>query len=163
MHLRDYTAADYDALIAHLIEFQDGDRLREPEYAPGVEIAHSYLHGVFAACLIGTRSGRRPPGRVVVAEEGGAVVGYTGFHETVLECLSDGRAVQVLDLYVAPACRGRGIGGRLLAEAEAFARERGVPRLALVTLARNTEARALYARCGFREFEVSLVKDVTQG
>jgi len=58
-------------------------------------------------------------------------------------------ALHVVELHVAPAWRGRGVGGRLLAHAEALARERGVERLVLSTLVTNP-ARRLYARHGYR-------------
>jgi len=59
-----------------------------------------------------------------------------------------------------PAERGQGLGRRLLAEADEFAAGLGVARLSLNVLAKNEAARAMYARCGFREFEVSMRRDL---
>lgn len=56
----------------------------------------------------------------------------------------DGEVVRAL--YLAPAARGQGIGGRLLAAAQAAA-----PRLRLWTFEANGRARAFYARHGFVE------------
>lgn len=55
----------------------------------------------------------------------------------------------VSDLAVAPAHEGRGLAGRLLAHAEAFAREYACPRLTLSVFPGNARARALYERHGF--------------
>jgi ribosomal protein S18 acetylase RimI-like enzyme len=52
-------------------------------------------------------------------------------------------------LAVAGEWRGRGIGSRLLAEAEAWAREQGLAGLRLDVVDTNPRARLLYTRCGF--------------
>lgn len=57
--------------------------------------------------------------------------------------------VYIEALAVAVPHRGRGIGSYLLADAEAWARDRGRSRLALHVLASNTGARRLYDRTGF--------------
>jgi ribosomal protein S18 acetylase RimI-like enzyme len=61
--------------------------------------------------------------------------------------------VYIEALAVAPGSRGRGIGTRLLAEAEEFARSQGRTRLALHVLHSNTGARRLYLRSGFRPWK----------
>lgn len=77
---------------------------------------------------------------VRVAEQASAPAGYIGFG-------ADPRhGPMVLHLYLDPARRRRGIGSRLLAEATA---ELG-HRLSLYCFARNTGARAFYAKHGFR-------------
>jgi len=58
-------------------------------------------------------------------------------------------ALHVVELHVTPERRGRGLGARLLAHAEALARSRGRARLVLSTLVHNP-ARRLYARAGYR-------------
>jgi ribosomal protein S18 acetylase RimI-like enzyme len=50
-----------------------------------------------------------------------------------------------------PACRGRGVGTRLLAAAEARARTFGLERLSLICFERNEQAMRLYARLGYTE------------
>ena len=58
---------------------------------------------------------------------------------------------EIKRMYVAPANRGRGIGGMILAQLEAEARRLGVRRLVLETGPRQPEAIAIYKRVGFVE------------
>ncbi|PYC67845.1 GNAT family N-acetyltransferase [Streptomyces tateyamensis] len=58
---------------------------------------------------------------------------------------------EVTKVYVHPAARGQGGGARLLAAVEAAAGERGMAVLRLDTRGDLVEARALYARAGYRE------------
>lgn len=58
-------------------------------------------------------------------------------------------SLHVEELHVAPARRSRGLGARLLAHAEARARERGLRGLQLTTLS-ESPARRLYERAGYR-------------
>jgi ribosomal protein S18 acetylase RimI-like enzyme len=55
----------------------------------------------------------------------------------------------VCDLAVAPGLDGRGIGSRLLAFAEAFAKRRGCRFVTLSVFPGNARARALYERHGY--------------
>jgi ribosomal-protein-alanine N-acetyltransferase len=82
-------------------------------------------------------------GCFLVAEEAGAVLGY-------LVARTAGDEAEVLDVAVAPAARGRGIGRRLLAEALRGLRERGARRAYLEVRESNTAALRLYESLGFR-------------
>ncbi len=62
----------------------------------------------------------------------------------------DADLVYVEALAVGAACRGQGIGTRLLNEASAWGLARNRPRMALHVLQSNTGARRLYERMGFR-------------
>lgn len=53
-------------------------------------------------------------------------------------------------IFVAPAARGRGVGGLLLDAVEAEARARGLARVRLDVIDANPRARALYDRRGFQ-------------
>ncbi|MFE1171124.1 GNAT family N-acetyltransferase [Streptomyces sp. NPDC058773] len=72
-----------------------------------------------------------------VAEKDGAVAGHVAL------C-----GAEVSRLYVAPAARGAGVGGRLLRAVEAEAAARGL-RPVLVVKSTDTAARALYERLGW--------------
>src|SRR5687767_253555 len=62
----------------------------------------------------------------------------------------DQRMGELKRMYVHPQERGRGVGRALLDALEAQARALGLGRLVLETGIRQTEAIALYQRCGFK-------------
>lgn len=62
------------------------------------------------------------------------------------------------DLIVAREAEGRGVARALMAAAEAWARARGLGSLTLYVFAGNRRARELYARLGFLEDGVRLVR-----
>lgn len=84
-------------------------------------------------------------GRLWVALDGDAVVGcaaITPVREGVCE---------LKRMYLLPACRGRGVGRRLLGEALGYARER-YQRVELETHTKMEAARRLYGAAGFQKF-----------
>ncbi|HEU4784712.1 MAG TPA: GNAT family N-acetyltransferase [Ktedonobacterales bacterium] len=62
------------------------------------------------------------------------------------------------ELAVIEAVEGQGVAALLLAAAEDWAREQGLPFLALGTGAANSRARAFYARHGYQEEDVRLAR-----
>ncbi|OSZ76692.1 GNAT family N-acetyltransferase [Hydrogenophaga sp. IBVHS1] len=62
--------------------------------------------------------------------------------------------VNVHDVTVLASHRGRGIAERMLAEAEAIARERGAVKLTLEVLSGNHGAVRLYERIGFAGYQL---------
>jgi ribosomal protein S18 acetylase RimI-like enzyme len=78
------------------------------------------------------------------AEAAGLLVGV------VLWAAQDG-GLYIGRLSVRPGWRGRGIARALVAEAEAEARRRRLPRLLLSTRLALADNRRLFASCGFRE------------
>jgi ribosomal protein S18 acetylase RimI-like enzyme len=64
----------------------------------------------------------------------------------------------VSDLVVVPQWRGRGIAGRLLAEAERHGRALGLAQMTIGVLAVNDAARRAYAKAGFDDYEMLLRK-----
>jgi len=100
-------------------------------------------------------------GALVVAEEAGAVVGYLCW--LVQDADPFVRAEvrgygYVADLVVTEEQRGRGIGRRLLAEAEALTRRQGLKRLAIGVLCGNDGAIRTYRRFGFKDFALEMLK-----
>lgn len=79
-----------------------------------------------------------------VAETHGAVVAFVVLVRTPETVLLDNVAVL-------PACQGRGLGKRLIALAEARAREHGFRAIDLYTHERMLENAAMYERLGYRE------------
>jgi ribosomal protein S18 acetylase RimI-like enzyme len=65
--------------------------------------------------------------------------------------LEEDQSYYLCGMAVEPEWRGRGIGTRLLAEAEADCRRHGLGKLSLVVFEQNAGAKRLYERAGFRE------------
>ena len=74
---------------------------------------------------------------------------FTGFSTFAAAAL-----VNVHDFVVAPGHRGRGIGKALLAAIEAEACRRGACKVTLEVLSGNEAAKALYAGCGFGDYQL---------
>jgi ribosomal protein S18 acetylase RimI-like enzyme len=64
-----------------------------------------------------------------------------------------------VDLYVAPAARGRGVGRALLEALVAELAARGAPRVVIQIAARNARALALFEGLGFRRTVVELARE----
>lgn len=86
-----------------------------------------------------------------VAEENQAAIGSVGLrfldwppHPELPQCAQRG---YVLNLFVEPEARGRGLGRALMTRCEAMANARGVPRLILNA---STKGRPLYDRLGWK-------------
>jgi GNAT superfamily N-acetyltransferase len=152
--IRDYDPArDRAAVRACFAELQDVERGLEPAMPEGRAVAEAYVDFMLARCA-------EWDGTVLVAEEDGAVVGFICVWARVPpDDPSEVRfSAHVSDLVVLPAWRGRGIGRALLQRGETYARSRGAARLRIGVLARNADARRLYAATGFREVYVLLAK-----
>lgn len=63
--------------------------------------------------------------------------------------LEEDKSYYVAAMAIKESHRGRGIGGRLLALAEAQAQERGLAKMSLIVIENNTTAIRLYERNGF--------------
>jgi GNAT superfamily N-acetyltransferase len=88
---------------------------------------------------------RPPTGLFLLARYGDEPTGCAGLR------LGTPPVAEVTRVYVRPSARGRGVGGRLLDAVEAAALAYGVTTLRLDTRHDLVEARALYARHGYRE------------
>ena len=91
------------------------------------------------------------PADVLVTREGGAVVGTVAVEDY-------GAGGLLRSLAVHPAQRGRGVGARLVAAAEARARGRGLRSLALLT----TTAAPFFVALGYRAVERSRVPEAVR-
>jgi GNAT superfamily N-acetyltransferase len=137
-----------------VVVLQDFERGLEPTLPGGEAMADAYLTFLVERCA-------RFAGRMFVAEEAG---GAAGFVCVLTRVPPDGpddaieEYAYVSDLVVCPEHRGQGLGRRLLARAEAAARESGARSLQIGVLARNRVAHELYRRMGFGDFQVRLVK-----
>ena len=108
-----------------------------------------------------TEGGR---GCILVAETGGRILGYASLLYTV-SALDEPDEIPhayacVGDLAVLESHRGKGIGGRLLADCEARARQSGQSWLRLGVLAGNAAARRFYERHGLTPLLLTLEKQL---
>jgi ribosomal protein S18 acetylase RimI-like enzyme len=93
----------------------------------------------------------RPGSAIFLAEgEGGERVGLLWFGENRNLITGESEA-WVYNVSVVAAHRGKGVGGLLMAHAEAYARQLGYPSIGLMVAVHNDAARRLYARLGFAE------------
>ncbi|WP_030931932.1 GNAT family N-acetyltransferase [Streptomyces sp. NRRL S-646] len=88
-----------------------------------------------------------PTGRLLVARYGGAPAGSAGVR------LLDATTAELTRVFVHEGMRGKGGAALLVAAAEEAARDLGADQLILDTRGDLVEARALYARLGYRETE----------
>jgi ribosomal protein S18 acetylase RimI-like enzyme len=156
--IRAYKPAYKEQVERCIIELQDFERELEPDRVEGATIARRYLLELLDTC-------QKQPGQLFVAEVEGRVAGFVcvwleGEPESYLTSLAN--YAYISDLVVLPAYRRQGLGSALLARAEAFAKERGAPALRINVLARNAGAWAVYHQAGFRDYEIRLLKDLSQ-
>jgi putative acetyltransferase len=88
-----------------------------------------------------------PGSAYFVAEEGGVVLGGGGLFPT--PGLPED-TVELCKMYLAPAARGRGLGGTLIRRCLAKAAELGYKRVYLETMPELRQAMALYERFGWK-------------
>ncbi|MEK6349517.1 MAG: GNAT family N-acetyltransferase [Burkholderia sp.] len=91
--------------------------------------------------------GPNPAAGALVATQGDAVVGYALYFQNYSTFLGK-RGLYLEDLYVRPACRGTGIGTRLLRALAALAVERRCGRFEWTVLDWNQPAIDFYERLG---------------
>ncbi len=90
--------------------------------------------------------------RLFVAEEGANLVGFLFAEiETVSPVSPEPAPAWIHELWVEPDVRRRGVGARLLGEAEAFFGSRGVARLSVRVESANVAGLEFWARRGFGE------------
>jgi len=153
--IREYDAAtDAQSLRACFVDLQEFERTLEPDLPSGAAVADAYLRWMLGRCATWD-------GAVFVATVGDAAVGFVSVWARVPQDELDeppGEYAAVSGLVVRPAFRRRGIGRRLLAEAERYVRTRGAATLKIGVLTRNVGARRLYERVGFSEYRVQMTK-----
>ena len=147
MIVRGYEQRDREAVLAL------AERLREG-VAPWRDPA-----GVRAAVVEWVREAVEAHGErraVLVAEEDGEVAGFVT--TSTRRHFAGDLDAYVGELVVARRAEGRGVGRRLMAAAEEWARAQGLARISLDTGARNARARAFYAALGYEDEDVRLTK-----
>ncbi|MDE2370856.1 MAG: GNAT family N-acetyltransferase [Burkholderiales bacterium] len=132
--IRSATPDDVEAIVALIRELAEFEHL-------------AHLVVVTPQSLAPQLFGPRPAAEAVVAEVGGAVVGFALFFPNFSTFL--GRpGLYLEDLYVRPAHRGSGIGKSLLEHLGALAVDRGCGRFEWSVLDWNANAIGFYERMG---------------
>jgi putative acetyltransferase len=133
-----------DVALAHALFIEYAKWLKVDLCFQGFDRELATLPGAYA----------RPQGRLLVAGEPGHAFACIALRPLVPDValpLPPGSAGEVKRLYVRPAARKEGWGAKLVETLVAQARTIGYAELKLDTLDWMTDARALYARLGFRE------------
>ena len=147
VHVHDAVTRDeLDAVRALMRAFVAWHRERNVE---DLDLIDSYFDAeAFEAELASLPGAYAPPrGRLLLATLGGRAVGCVALREI------DAGACEMKRMFVYPESQGHGVG-RALGDAVIRAgREAGYRTMLLDTSFRQTEARALYRRLGFREIE----------
>ena len=91
------------------------------------------------------------PERVILLEEDGVAQAMTAWFDTVFAVPGQGeyRAAYLYAVATHPQARGRGLAGRLLADADGFFRRWGIP--AVTTVPAEPSLHRFFGRNGFRE------------
>ncbi len=153
--IRDYAPDDRAALIALVRELQVAEAAVFDRMKPPDAIGDAYIDGLIEAC-------RRRRGRILIASENGAALGYAVIltdvpSESELDEVPYSYA-QIHDLAVTEAARRRGVGRQLLARCEEIAREAGARWLRITALAGNEAAVGAYHAAGFAPLFVTFEK-----
>jgi len=150
--------ADRNALFEGMIALQAFERSLEPNRADPEAVAARHVEDLLA-------QRDRGEAEILVAEADGRVVGWIG---VVTRYTSDDllerhrRFAYITDLIVLEAHRRRGLGRRLLEAAERYAASQGDRRLRVGVLAANDHAHRVYAKAGYRDYEVILEKEIDE-
>lgn len=101
------------------------------------------------------------PGAVtlVAEDEAGTFLGFVHV-EPMLDIFTDRIAAYIPLLAVSDAAEGQGVAGALMAAVEDWAKRQGYASLSLDVFASNARGRAFYARLGYGEETLRLVKDI---
>ena len=135
MQIEKATPADIPALSELLSALFS----QEAEFTPNSEAQAKGLNQII----------RNPEvGAVLVAREGGQVVGMVNLLFTVSTALG-GQVALLEDMVVSSQARGAGVGSELLDQAISFARAQGCKRITLLTDRENESAQRFYGKKGF--------------
>ncbi len=130
--IRAATPDDAGALVKMMLPFNAEE---------GVETSEGALEAGVAALLAG-------PGGALIAEVGGVPSGYAAYSDG-FDIEFGGRLGVLNELWVVPRHRGKGVGRRLIAAAEAALVARGAAAMQLLVRPDNGGAQSLYRHHDF--------------
>jgi GNAT superfamily N-acetyltransferase len=149
--IRDYAPSDRDGVIELIIALQRFEMQFAPDHVtPDRDFGEWYCDQML-------ESVHEHDGKVLVAAHDGRLCGMiAGYDDEDPESRS--RYFYIAELSVAEAMRGHGVGSRLIAAIEDFARTRGHKTAVIGVLVKNTRVHTLYDRLGFRDHAVRMRK-----
>ena len=136
---------------------QDAERNLEPDLVAGITISKRYLQDMLD-------ENYKKAGKIFVAEAQRQIVGFISIRR---ETDWDGylssitHHAYISDLVVLPAYRKQGIGKTLMQKAEEYVRHLGVTVVKINVLSRNKPATHLYEQSGFRHYQLTLLKELS--
>ena len=139
MYVRPITEIDYPAFyeLSLKLDKETSFRLYEPDERP-------HNPALFARETAGFM--KNPHNNIFLAVRNDLLVGYL---QAIGRSARRIRHVVSINVAILQAYTGRGIGARLFAVTEEWARQKGVKRLDLSVMANNIPAQKLYDRLGF--------------
>lgn len=156
--IRRASEADAEAMGAFASEIQqvEFDLVGAP-VLPATQVS-AVIRGVIERALT------QPDAAAFVAESGGSLAGYAlgflaGEDDPLIEA-SFRRYGQLVDLYVAPAMRGRGVARALIDAFAAVMRDKGAAWMRVNAKAANRGAIDTYLACGFSPYETVFAKKI---
>jgi ribosomal protein S18 acetylase RimI-like enzyme len=149
--VRDGGAADRDFVIDTARRFA---AFGPPPWRPAHEVVAGEVR-----CLDDHFDGRTRGAALVIAEEGGAALGF-GFFEPAVDYFTGQPDGHIGMIAVTEAAEGRGAAAALMRAAEDWARRNGYPRLHLNVFEENARARRLYERLGYAVETIRYVKGI---
>lgn len=155
LKIRQYNPrCDKKAVVDLLSELLDSEKSVEPEWPAASDIIGPYFSWMLRRC-------RKYSGQILVAEEGGQVIGFITVLGRVLPADPDEYSREyafISELIVHRPYRSCGLGRKLITAAEEYAREQGVSSIRLEASAGNTRGRQFYTKTGYRELVVEYFK-----
>ena len=145
---------DRQAVKNLMVELLDLEKEVEPEWEPTQEIIEPYFRYML-------QRGRKFEGEIFVAEDNGKVIGFISvWGKMKPNNPGDSQEIRafISDFIVQESYRNAGLGRRLIAVAEDYARQKGVSTIRLQATGNNIRGRRFYQRAGYRELVVEHVK-----
>ena len=154
--IRRFSEADRGVVRDLVLQLHEALRPFDADLAPGDQIIERYFYALLSEV-------ERTAGAVFVAEDDGRVVGYACVRGLVTPDDPDERPDPysfMAELFVQPGYRGRGIGRRLVEQAERHAAGCGAYKMELKALAQNESAVHFYESLGYAPRMVIMRKHI---
>lgn len=119
---------------------------------PGRELNRENVHRVYLDNLASETQ------KYCVARSANTIVGFITLH-IISNLWAQGCLLHIEELVVGEACRGRGIGRKLIEQALAVAEERGCRSVEVTSAFHRSWAHAFYEACGFEKKAYHFIRE----